>query len=463
MQLLCFHWPWTPWLWPCLSGFLTLWFDPWSLGSDPVTAAGFMCSHFVGRWLTVSCFAFYCKHLRSLLNGQKNKATWGAPVSFVPRLQKLRMDLSQGSEGSEWSGQDWGEVDRTEVKWTGLRWSGQDWGEVDRTEVKWTGEEQLTSTLSENKDCAALATGRVQTKDLAALTHKKNNTTTTQRVASTALNLHLCEFVMTSHPPLPPLPLNVFLSNKEHTTAATVSLLLCFSDPGAVCEQHNTTQHHTTPHSAVSCVVLLVPCCYSPPGSDVSRTLHTQLLFVVLCCCCCCCCVVSPLVVVLPAWAPCVSRPRPLSVASCCCWRVSFWATRAFVVSFVLNELASLLCAHTSPGGRETEPWLTARRANGRLRCLQAPVGKMDTSPSALFPHSCFLWAFGFISSCCFDEWYFIMFCSINCFIILVCLCALYKQSTVCSSYLVYLKLCVLGQRSSRVTLSEVPTVCILC
>ena len=118
-------------------------------------------------------------------------------------------------------------------------------------------------------------------------------------------------------------------------------------------------------------------------------TISCCLLFVVLCCCCCCCCAVGQLVVVLPARAPCVSRPHPLSVASCCCWRVSFWATRAFVASFVRNELASLLCAHTSPGGRDTEPRLTARRANQGLRCLQAPVGKMETGHSALFLYSC--------------------------------------------------------------------------
>ena len=203
-----------------------------------------MCPHFVSCCFTVSCFGFYCKHLRFRLNGQKNKAGPLEELLSSPLfLVSSAAEAEDGTESRKWVK----ELSQGRERSEGLRWSGQ-------VRNRWR---RTADVHTENKHCAALVTGRVQTKDLAALTHTKtkqpqHNVSLQPPQPSSVWVYHdmtsSSSSSSASNPPLP-LPLNVSVSNKEHTTAATVSLLLCFPGAGAVCEQHNTTQHNTTQHS----------------------------------------------------------------------------------------------------------------------------------------------------------------------------------------------------------------------
>lgn len=96
-----------------------------------------------------------------------------------------------------------------------------------------------------------------------------------------------------------------------------------------------------------------------------------------------------------------------LIVVSFGCWRISFFPTRAFVVSFVcVMDWPGYFGTKTSPRGREMQLWVTARAANRWPRCLQAPVGKMETRlrgafrwiENVLFNFFSFIWSF----ICCY-------------------------------------------------------------
>lgn len=204
--------------------------------------------------------------------------------------------------------------------------------------------------------------------------------------------------------PIPPAPLlNLFMPNKEHDASSGATVLLpafivCFSEPGAVSE---SSAHRT---SAAAFFQVLgkrrFSCCCThhldqiwAERSSVENCLLEEETE--RCCCwgifCTSCCFLD-----LKKW---LSASQALVHGWCCqmgtycclLWvmTVLIFPTRAFVVPFVCAMDWPGYFTRTSPRGRESELWLTTQLTNRCLRCLQAPLGKMDSRLRARFKVKC--------------------------------------------------------------------------